>query len=87
MTNEWFEDRDPIDDKQALLVEEYCYTNAIQAVVPRGLSIVPVKIDDEGMLASGPGGLEDILDSWDVSRGKRPHLIYTVTYALQLISL
>ncbi|EKG18790.1 Aminotransferase class I/classII [Macrophomina phaseolina MS6] len=79
LTNEWFEDRDPIDERQGLLVEEYCYTNAIQAVIPRGLNIVPVKIDDEGMLAKGPGGLEDVLDSWDASRGRRPHLIYTVT--------
>ncbi|GME25989.1 Aminotransferase class I/classII [Neofusicoccum parvum] len=79
LTNEWYEGRDPIDEKQGLLVEEYCYTNAIQAVRPRGLNIVPVKIDDEGMLAKGPGGLEDVLDSWDPSRGRRPHLIYTVT--------
>ncbi|OJD33470.1 aromatic amino acid aminotransferase [Diplodia corticola] len=79
LTNEWSEDRDPIDDREAVLVEEYCYTNAIQAVRPRGVNVVPVKIDDEGMLAKGPGGLEDVLDSWDVSRGRRPHLIYTVT--------
>ncbi|KAF4304735.1 Aminotransferase class I/classII [Botryosphaeria dothidea] len=79
LTEEWNEDRDPIDSKQGILVEEYCYTNAVQGVRPRGLNIVPVKIDDEGMLAKGPGGLEDVLDSWDPSRGRRPHLIYTVT--------
>ncbi|KAL1619621.1 hypothetical protein SLS54_006558 [Diplodia seriata] len=79
LTNEWDEDRDPIDDREGVLVEEYCYTNAIQAVRPRGVNVVPVKIDDEGMLAKGAGGLEDVLDSWDVSRGRRPHLIYTVT--------
>ena len=53
--------------------------NAIQAARPRGLNIVPVAIDDEGMLADGKGGLEDVLENWDMSKGKRPHLIYTVT--------
>ena len=54
--------------------------NAIQAAKPRGLNIVPVAIDDEGMVAQGSGGLSDVLDKWDTSRGKRPHMIYTVTY-------
>lgn len=53
--------------------------NAIQAARPRGLQVVPVKIDLVGMLASGPGGLEDVLENWDESKGKRPHLLYTVT--------
>ena len=46
---------------------------------PGGLQAVPVKIDLDGMLASGPGGLQDVLENWDVSKGKRPHLMYTVT--------
>lgn len=53
--------------------------NAIQGSRPRGLTITTVKIDDEGMIAAGPGGLEDVLEKWDYSRGKRPHLVYTVT--------
>ena len=53
--------------------------NAIQAARPRGLGIVPVAIDDEGMLVSGKGGLEDVLENWDFSKGRRPHLMYTVT--------
>jgi DNA-binding transcriptional MocR family regulator len=53
--------------------------NAIQAARPRGLQIVPVTIDLEGMLPTGPGGLEDVLENWDESKGKRPHLMYTVT--------
>ena len=78
-TNPWFEGRDPINEKEGMLCEEFAYTNALQAVKPRGLNIVPVKIDDEGMKASGKGGLEDVLENWDESRGKRPHLLYTVT--------
>lgn len=53
--------------------------NAVQAAKPRGLNIVPVAIDDEGMKAHGNGGLYDVLDTWDTARGKRPHMIYTVT--------
>ena len=78
-TNIWDEERDWIRDKEGVLCEEYAYMNAIQAAAPRGLNIVPVKIDDEGMMAHGPGGLADVLENWDVYRGKRPHLIYTVT--------
>ena len=78
-TNIWDEERDWIRDREGILCEEYAYMNAVQTAAPRGLNIVPVKIDDEGMLAYGPGGLADILDNWDVYRGKRPHIIYTVT--------
>jgi len=45
----------------------------------RGVQPVPVKIDFEGMLVTGKGGLADVLENWDVSKGKRPHLMYTVT--------
>ena len=77
--NEWTEGRDPIEEREGLLCEHYAYMNAIGAARPRGMNIVPVAIDDEGMLASGKGGLEDVLKNWDRGRGKRPHLMYTVT--------
>ncbi|KAK8187289.1 aromatic amino acid aminotransferase 1 [Phyllosticta capitalensis] len=78
-SNEWAAGKDPVDEREGLLCEEFCYMNAIQGAIPRGLNIVPVKIDDEGMTAYGPGGLQDVLENWDFSRGKRPHLMYTVT--------
>ena len=53
--------------------------NAVQAVRPRGLNVVPVVIDSEGMMATGKGGLPDILENWDKNQGKRPHLMYAVT--------
>ena len=53
--------------------------NAVQSARPRGLNVVPVKIDLEGMVPGGKGGLEDVLENWDVRQGKRPHLLYTVT--------
>lgn len=79
LTNEWSEEKDWIRDKDGLLVEKFAYTNAMQAAKPRGLSIVPVEIDDEGMLAEGPGGLKEVLENWDFKKGRRPRLIYTVT--------
>lgn len=78
-TNEWSEDKDWIRDREGLLVEEFCYMNAVQAAKPRGMNIVPVKIDDEGMVAGGKGGLKDVLEHWDFRKGKRPHMMYTVT--------
>lgn len=81
LSNTWDKNRDWVSDREGILCEEFAYMNAIQTATPRGLQIVPVKIDLEGMLASGPGGLEDLLENWDASKGKRPHLMYTVTYA------
>ena len=79
LSNTWNEERDWIGYREGILVEEFCYMNAIQAARPRGLNVVPVAIDDEGMKAHGNGGLYDVLDNWDEARGKRPHMIYTVT--------
>ncbi|KAF2626684.1 PLP-dependent transferase [Macroventuria anomochaeta] len=79
LSEEWFAERDAINERPGLLCEEYAYMNAIQTARPRGLNIAPVKIDNEGMLASGPGGLEDVMANWDFSKGRRPHLLYTIT--------
>ncbi|KAI9676017.1 MAG: hypothetical protein M1817_000760 [Caeruleum heppii] len=79
LSNDWSEQRDWIRDRDGILVEEFAYMNAIQAAAPRGLQIVPVKMDGEGMKGSGDGGLRDVLANWDANKGKRPHLMYTVT--------
>ncbi|RVX71251.1 hypothetical protein B0A52_04825 [Exophiala mesophila] len=78
-SNIWDSERDWIREREGLLCEEFAYMNAIQTARPRGLNVVPVAIDDEGMLAYGKGGLEDVLSNWDTNKGKRPHLMYTVT--------
>jgi len=80
LSNPWSEHHDWIGEREGLLVEAFAYMNAVQAAKPRGLSITPVKIDSEGLVADGPGGMEDVLANWDTSLGKRPHLLYTVTY-------
>ncbi|KAI9750829.1 MAG: hypothetical protein M4579_006291 [Chaenotheca gracillima] len=79
LSNEWSEEKDWIREREGLLVEEFCYMNAIQAAKPRGLQIVPVALDGEGMIAEGKRGLRDVLANWDFRNGKRPHLMYTVT--------
>ncbi|TKX18267.1 aromatic amino acid aminotransferase-like protein [Elsinoe australis] len=79
LTNEWSEEKDWTRDREGLLVEEFCYMNAVQAARPRGLNIAPVAIDDEGMKTEGKNGLRDVLENWDYKKGKRPHLMYTVT--------
>ncbi|KAL8701138.1 MAG: hypothetical protein Q9201_005079 [Fulgogasparrea decipioides] len=79
LSNVWDAGYDAVEYREGILFEEFCYMGAIQTVRPRGLNIVPVTIDNEGMKATGKGGLEDVLESWDNSKGKRPHLMYTVT--------
>jgi len=79
LSNVWSEERDWVGERPGLLVEGFAYMNAIQSARPRGLQIVPVMMDSQGMLASGPGGLQDVLENWDESKGRRPHLMYSVT--------
>lgn len=78
-TNVWNPARDWIQQREGVLCEEFTYMNAIQTIRPRGLNVVGVAMDGQGMCAAGPGGLADVLENWDFRRGRRPHLMYTVT--------
>ena len=60
-------------------MEHFCYTQATQGATPRGMGVVPIAIDDEGMCAEGSGGLREVMEGWDFKRGRRPRLMYTVT--------
>ena len=80
LVNVWREGEDPISEKQGMLVEEFFYAPPSVTVKPFGVNVVPVGVDDDGMRATGKGGLEDVLENWDHSKGKRPHIMYTVTY-------
>ncbi|KAL2760654.1 hypothetical protein ACRALDRAFT_1038399 [Sodiomyces alcalophilus JCM 7366] len=79
LTDPWNPATDAIASRPHLLVEKFLYPNVLAQSRPRGIGIVPVEIDDEGMLVDGPGGLAAVLASWDDRRGRRPHLMYTVT--------
>ncbi|KAB8234760.1 putative aromatic amino acid aminotransferase [Aspergillus alliaceus] len=78
-TNIWNPERDWTSQREGILCEEFVYMNAPATAKPRGLNIVPVTIDTQGMLARGKGGLADVLENWDFRKGRRPHLMYTIT--------
>lgn len=71
-------------DRQGLLCEEFTYMNAIQTARPKGVNIAPVPVDEYGMKVSGTGGLVDILENWDSSKGRKPRLMYTIAYVFGL---
>lgn len=75
----WSPGRDPIENRPGLLCETFVYGNVLSQSQPRGVQPVSVKADAGGMVADGPGGLEDVLANWDYTKGRRPHLLYTVT--------
>ena len=78
-TNIWNPDRDLIQQREGVLCEAFTYMNAIQTIRPRGLNVIQVAMDEQGMRVSGEGGLADVLGNWDYRRGRRPHLMYTIT--------
>ncbi|KAJ6438555.1 aromatic amino acid aminotransferase [Purpureocillium lavendulum] len=75
----WLPGRDAVADRPGLLTELFVFNNVLPVVEPHGIRIAPVEIDGEGMLARGPGSLDDVLRNWDPATGKRPHVLYTVT--------
>ncbi|KAK2748512.1 hypothetical protein FQN57_000645 [Myotisia sp. PD_48] len=79
LTNIWGQGKNRIMEREGILCEEFAYMNAIQTVRPRGLNVVPVAMDVDGMEIDGIHGLAHILENWDYRRGKRPHLLYTVS--------
>lgn len=66
-----------LDPEDFVLVEEFTYPSALEAMHPLQVTTVAVKMDREGMLDSD---LEEILSKWDKKRGRRPRVMYTVTY-------
>jgi DNA-binding transcriptional MocR family regulator len=75
----WREGVDDVRDRPGMLCEAFVYMVPATTVRPKGVQVVPVEMDAGGMKASGPGGLEDVLENWDPSKGRRPHFMYTVT--------
>lgn len=78
-TNVWVEGKNDIRERPGLLTEIFVYPGVLNQALPRGIQVCPVEMDDEGMAPYGPGGLEDVLSNWDDAKGKRPHLLYTVS--------
>ncbi|KAH6953989.1 putative L-kynurenine/alpha-aminoadipate aminotransferase [Ilyonectria sp. MPI-CAGE-AT-0026] len=60
----------------AVLTEEYTFSTALSTIVPLGIKVVGVKMDEQGLL---PDVMDRILTSWDDSNGvRKPHVLYTV---------
>lgn len=84
LVDTWDESRDHLSERPGMLCEEYVYNNVLAQAGPKGVQAIPVKVDGQGMVPFGPGGLEDVLNSWDSNKGKLPSFIYTVTYVITL---
>jgi len=84
--NPWSPKLHDVRDRPGMLIETFVYANVLAQAMPKGVQPVPVAADEGGMRASGPGGLEDVLANWDESKGRRPHLMYTVTYVSSFLS-
>lgn len=56
----------------AILVEDYSFSSALETAIAQGVVTVPVPMDDGGIV---PEELERILDSWV---GPKPKLFYTI---------
>ena len=74
-SNEWRPEL-PVELREGIITEEFTYSLAAECARVRGLNISSVAMDDQGVL---PEALEDLLANWDFSKGKRPHLMYTIS--------
>lgn len=65
-----------------ILSEEYTFATAVETAAPMGVRVAGVRMDEQGLLPYGPGGLDDVLANWDADgkRGgaRKPFLLYTV---------
>ena len=58
------------------LADEFSFNALTNAPLSHGVSWVPVKIDEGGLI---PSDLERVLSEWDERvHGRRPHVLYTV---------
>jgi DNA-binding transcriptional MocR family regulator len=74
----WNQAVEPLENRQGILVEEFVYPPPIAQIRARDVNVVPVRIDDQGMLAEGPGGLRDVIENWDYTKGRLPHVLYII---------
>lgn len=77
--NDWSPARNDITERPGLLCETFVYGNVLSQIAPKGMQVVPIVADSGGMVAYGPGSLDDVLSNWDYSKGLLPHIMYTVT--------
>ncbi|KAF4987012.1 hypothetical protein FGRMN_10579 [Fusarium graminum] len=79
LVDPWYEGVHPVSQRPGLLCETFVFGNILTQARPLGVNVVSVDIDDQGMVAEGPGGLREVLENWDTKNGRLPHILYTVT--------
>ncbi|KAI0065787.1 PLP-dependent transferase [Artomyces pyxidatus] len=58
-----------------IITEDWTYPSAVANATPVGVNFLPVPMDGQGMR---PDSLRKLLAEWDETKGRRPHLMYTV---------
>lgn len=63
--------------KDSVITEEYTFATALETLIPQGIKVFGLDMDDQGLL---PENMDVMLRTWDeASRGARkPHVLYTV---------
>ncbi|KAF5631248.1 aromatic amino acid aminotransferase I [Fusarium sp. NRRL 52700] len=79
LVDPWFEGSHPVEERPGMLCETFVFGNILTQARPLGVNIVPVEIDEEGMIVEGSGGLREVLENWNPQNGRLPHFLYTVT--------
>ncbi|KAF4334534.1 aromatic amino acid aminotransferase I [Fusarium beomiforme] len=79
LVDPWYEGVHSVAERPGMLCETFVFGNILTQARPLGVNIVPVEIDEEGMIVEGPGGLREVLENWNPRNGRLPHFLYTVT--------
>jgi DNA-binding transcriptional MocR family regulator len=76
LVDPWSPETGDVRDRPGILFEPFMYATILSQALPRGLQPVSVGLEGSGLYADD---LEEVLANWDFSKGRRPHLMYTVT--------
>ncbi|KAF5706343.1 aromatic amino acid aminotransferase I [Fusarium globosum] len=79
LVDPWYEGLHPVKERPGMLCETFVFGNVLTQARPLGVNVVPVEIDEEGMIVEGSGGLREVLENWNSQNGRLPHFLYTVT--------
>ncbi|KZV68120.1 PLP-dependent transferase [Peniophora sp. CONT] len=58
-----------------IIAEEWTYPSALASAAPIHINVLPIALDGIGIR---PDALREALANWDESKGRRPHIMYTV---------
>lgn len=64
-----------LEEGDTVLAEEFTFPAALNVSRAKGAAVVPVPLDRKGIV---PEALDKILNDWDESKGKRPHVLVVI---------